>query len=119
MAGSDAALGSCDCSLEGVTSYCAEKYASKPWSEIKESCGDVTDEAKKSSERAATADDGATMWVTVEGVKYVYSDGAAYGGHNTAEGFGAWAARVMAVSCQALARDGAAPRACDAYAPPH
>ena len=66
---------------------------------LDKTCG-VSRLAKKSSGRAAQADDGATLWVTIDGIKYTYAEGAAYGGTNTEEGFGAWAASVMGVVCQ-------------------
>merc|ERR1711924_568376 len=70
--------------------YCLSKYTSVEWSALDKTC-DVSRLAKKSSGRAAQADDGATLWVTVDGIKYTYAEGAAYGGTNTEEGFGAWA----------------------------
>ena len=55
----------------------------------------------------AQADDGATLWVTIDGIKYTYAEGAAYGGTNTEEGR-AWAARVMGVVCQSVQNAGQA-----------
>ena len=74
-----------------------------------------------SSGRAAQADDGATLWVTIDGIKYTYAGGAAYGGTNTEEGFGAWAsARVMAVCLPCRAKRGPGrPDVVRGYFPPH
>ncbi|KAH8096416.1 hypothetical protein JL720_3787 [Aureococcus anophagefferens] len=81
------ALAACECSLDGA-----------------------------SSARAVAADGGATMWVTIDGERYVYEEGGAYGGANTELGFGAWAARVFGVTCQAIVAKGqAAPESCGAY----
>ena len=56
------------------------------------------------------------MWVTIDGERYVYEEGGAYGGTNTELGFGAWAARVFGVTCQAIVAKGqAAPESCGAY----
>ena len=63
---------------------------------------------------------GATLWVTINDVPYVYEEGGAYGGTNTELGFGAWAGRVLGVTCQAIQESGARPPAsCAAYFPPH
>jgi hypothetical protein len=116
--GGESDLENCDCSLEGVTSYCLATYSSVAWSDLDATC-DVAELAKKSSGRAAQADGGATLWVTIDGVKYTYADGAAYGGTNTEEGFGAWAARVMGVTCQAIQNAGSpALASCAGYFPP-
>lgn len=112
----DADLAACDCTLDGVATYCAAKYASLSWTELQATC-DVNALAKTSSARAAAADSGATLWVTVNGERYTYDEGAAYGGTNTELGFGAWASRVFAVVCESLADD--APASCASYAAPH
>ena len=119
FAGGDrmAQLSGCECSLDGVADTCTSLHASKSWAELKASC-DVDAEAKLSSARAVAADSGATMWVTVDGARVVYEEGGAYGGTNTAQGFGAWASRVMAVTCNAIVAKGqAAPESCAAYFP--
>ena len=116
LAPDDADLTGCDCSLDGVAAYCAAQHATLPWTAIDAKC-DVDALAKASSARAAAADGGATLWVTVNGERYTYDDGAAYGGTNTELGFGAWAARVFAVTCSALGDD--APPSCAPYAAPH
>ena len=119
LSGGETDLANCDCSLDGVTSYCLSKYTSVEWSALDKTC-DVSRLAKKSSGRAAQADDGATLWVTIDGIKYTYAEGAAYGGTNTEEGFGAWAARVMGVVCQSVQNAGqVVPESCAGYFPPH
>jgi hypothetical protein len=119
LSGGETDLANCDCSLDGVTSYCLSKYTSVEWSSLDKTC-DVSRLAKKSSGRAAQADDGATLWVTIDGIKYTYAEGAAYGGTNTEEGFGAWAARVMGVVCQSVQNAGqVVPESCAGYFPPH
>jgi len=116
--GGESDLENCGCSLDGVTSYCLATYSSVAWSDLDATC-DVAELAKKSSGRAAQADSGATLWVTIDGIKYTYADGAAYGGTNTEVGFGAWAARVMGVTCQAIQNAGSpAPASCAGYFPP-
>lgn len=105
----------CECSLNGVATFCADAHASRPWADVHAAC-DVATLAKESSARAVDADDGATMWVTINDQRYTYDEGAAYGGTNTNEGFGAWAGRVMGVACQAIKANGqATPASCDDY----
>ena len=109
------ALAACECSLDGVADTCAALHASATWSAVK-AAADVKGLAKASSARAVAADGGATMWVTIDGERYVYEEGGAYGGTNTELGFGAWAARVFGVTCQAIVAKGqAAPESCGAY----
>lgn len=115
-AATEADLAGCDCSLDGVAAYCAETHASSSWTDITASC-DVDALAVVSSARAAAADGGATLWVTINGERYAYEEGMAYGGVNTELGFGAWADRVFAVTCRALGAD--APASCDAYTAPN
>ena len=117
FAGGDrmAQLSGCECSLDGVADTCTSLHASKSWADLKAAC-DVDARAKLSSARAVAADSGATMWVTVDGARVVYEEGGAYGGTNTELGFGAWAARVFGVTCQAIVAKGqAAPESCGAY----
>ena len=108
LSGGETDLANCDCSLDGVTSYCLSKYTDVEWSAL-----DKTRDARGSRRSLPAArprpDDGATLWVTIDGIKYTYAEGAAYGGTNTEEGFGAWAARVMGVVCQSPCKTRARP----------
>jgi len=100
IAGTDTidASDDCTCTLAGVADYCATKHTSTTFADL-QACAesDYADSLfNSSSDRAAAANSGSPLWVTVNGLSYVVD------GTETADSLSIWVSTVKAAVCNEL-----------------
>ena len=86
LSGGETDLANCDWLLLMASRPTASRNTRVEWSSLDKTCTCLG--SRRSSGRAAQAGDGATLWVTIDGIKYTYAEARPHGGTNTEERLG-------------------------------